>query len=252
MPPPVVAVGSGSVQDSIIGVNAAFGTAEKFEEGMNLKSGSINVYTYKGENASINNPKTMADVASLAGRLTFVVIDSIHVQKPQVVKNNVRKSFSGISCYSSIVDMPYSFRISVHNMGKSAPLHCYFEADTMRWELMSVEPITENMASLKARDGILQRVKTMLYEVTGNFFPSWHTGSCSLAYFPGEQWERAIELAGEFRWEEALDIWMKLSKTTSADKVQYAALNAATALEILGQSSLSKAWFEVYEQYKNQ
>lgn len=79
------------------------------------------------------------------------------------------------------------------------------------------------------------------------FQPEWKTESLPLFYYDSGNWDKALQAAYDFKWREAMDIWMKLSLSKNPDKRACAAHNMAVASYILGDLELSTKWLDLAE-----
>lgn len=80
----------------------------------------------------------------------------------------------------------------------------------------------------------------------GRFLSTWTRGNFSIyTYEENAAWEEARLLAQEFRWREAMDIWLQLASVQNITKRMCAEYNIATACFILGQLDLAEQWLEL-------
>ena len=79
------------------------------------------------------------------------------------------------------------------------------------------------------------------------FLGSWTPESHSVIYFDGfnEQWERALYLASEMRWEEAREIWMELSQHRDILQASCAQYDTALACYMMRQYDLALEWLDL-------
>ena len=79
------------------------------------------------------------------------------------------------------------------------------------------------------------------------FLGSWTPESHSVIYFDGfnEQWERALYLASEMRWEEAREIWMELAQHRDILQASCAQYDTALACYMMRQYDLALEWLDL-------
>lgn len=86
-------------------------------------------------------------------------------------------------------------------------------------------------------------------KAAGRFLSTWTGGQFSLYYFDtNEYWAEALSFAREFRWQEAMDIWLQLVTKKNANQRMCAAYNLAVACYILGQYDLAEQWLNLSDQ----
>ena len=79
------------------------------------------------------------------------------------------------------------------------------------------------------------------------FLGSWTPESHSVIYFDGfnEQWEHALYLASEMRWEEAREIWMELAQHRDVLQASCAQYDTALACYMMRQYDLALEWLDL-------
>lgn len=71
----------------------------------------------------------------------------------------------------------------------------------------------------------------------------WDRQERMLVNYPGNQeWEKALALAMEFKWKEAVALWMPLVHNQNARIAAYASYNIAVGCEMMEQFSLAREW----------
>lgn len=79
------------------------------------------------------------------------------------------------------------------------------------------------------------------------FQPQWKSESLPIFYYETGSWENALQYAYDFKWKEAMDIWMEFSRSKNPDKRACAAHNMAIAAYVLGDLELSSKWLDLAE-----
>lgn len=74
----------------------------------------------------------------------------------------------------------------------------------------------------------------------------WVNEAFTYVYYDGfdERWIKAVSLADDFKWTDAMEIWMDLAKLPSAAKASCAKYNIAQTCYILEQYDLALEWLE--------
>lgn len=76
------------------------------------------------------------------------------------------------------------------------------------------------------------------------FLSNWRDESIVLFYYESLKWEKASIRAYDFKWQEAIKIWMELAKEGSGSRRAHAAYNIAAALYVMGDYALSDQWLQ--------
>lgn len=78
------------------------------------------------------------------------------------------------------------------------------------------------------------------------FSPTWNTEQYTFIYFDSPSaWISAAEAAYDYRWQEAIKIWMTLLDTKSPMKRSCAEYNIAAACYLLGDNELALKWLHL-------
>lgn len=78
------------------------------------------------------------------------------------------------------------------------------------------------------------------------FSPVWKQESFPIFYYDSQKWLDAVEAAHDFKWHDAMDLWMQLATSTSnPDKRAYAEHNMAVAMYVLGDDGLATQWIDL-------
>lgn len=160
--------------------------------------------------------------------LNFVISDA-------VMEEPVRKTDS----YYEVMVIPYSARLGVYD----SLSNCIFEnvfADSIfiksfRYGGEKIGEAEEYMAEISFEMG-----ETLASALS----PQWKGENRLLAVFSGNAWTKACRMAQDFKWEDAMEIWMRLAGSANPMHSAYAAYNVAVGCEVLGNIGLAKKWTE--------
>lgn len=99
------------------------------------------------------------------------------------------------------------------------------------------------------RERALQSLPEVGFEVGMNvastFRTQWKHEQYSILYFDTpSQWYDAMELADQYYWKEAMDIWLGLLDTNDLMRRACAAYNISVASYMLGDYDLAKEWLD--------
>lgn len=135
--------------------------------------------------------------------------------------------------------IPYSVRMGVYD-SLSNVIYDRVHPDTVFIKAFSFagEHIGEDEAYMaEISDAMGSGLAALLSE-------QWHNKRRVLASFSGNAWTKAYFYAQDFRWEDAIEIWMKLADSGNASRSAYAAYNVAVGCEVLGNTELAKKWLD--------
>lgn len=137
--------------------------------------------------------------------------------------------------------------IDVAKSGSSVPfavkLHCY---DSMN-KADKVFTYGGNSA-LRLSGDIMKSVETQAWEagktVSAPFEAQWKHEQYSILFFETENWYKALEYAAEYKWKQAVDIWMGLLSSRDILKRAAAEYNIAVAMYLSADYDLALKWLD--------
>lgn len=87
-------------------------------------------------------------------------------------------------------------------------------------------------------------IETMAASFAKEMMPSWATHHRTLYEGRGEEARRALLAARDFKWKEALPVWMKLGDSQDAEQAAEMYYNVAIGLEATGEYALAQKWMK--------
>ncbi len=81
-------------------------------------------------------------------------------------------------------------------------------------------------------------------EISQFFKSQWKLQQFTFLYYSTEKWFKAMFLAEQMQWGDAIDIWLGLTKTNNLQKRAAAAYNISVACYINGDYSLALEWLD--------
>ena len=81
-------------------------------------------------------------------------------------------------------------------------------------------------------------------EFAWSFRPNWKLENFPVLYYDSIEWQKAVGYAEEYKWKEAMDIWLKCLNTNNALRRSSAAYNLSFACYMLGDYSLALEWLD--------
>lgn len=239
--------------DSVSSSKMASAIAEKFEKDLSLQTGDIPVYTFSSDELDLSDVEDVKYILFNAGSDRVIVLDSLQTGEFSVQEDDSDPYF-GMYRTRTLITLPFSLNVRVFSMDSllhgTSPSELEFKVrQHLAWSVLSGERLNPD----KARSSVIRSVPDafgdMGTELAARFTPQWEEQYRTLLSYEGGEWVKACECARQFRWKEALEIWMKLSGGQNARMASYAAYDAAVACEMLGEYDLALEWLELSGQY---
>ncbi|MDO5442305.1 MAG: DUF6340 family protein [Bacteroidia bacterium] len=100
--------------------------------------------------------------------------------------------------------------------------------------------------SVASMDDAVKRSSLIGGALASPMISRWVSEQCALIYYDdaASKWMKAIELADEMKWAEAIEIWMEYAKSKDAAKASSAKYNIAYGCYILEQYDLALEWLK--------
>lgn len=237
---------SDTSNDSIYVSALGVGLAEEMENGTGLQTGAVGVYTVSSDRHNIREAGTLDLLAVQTGCDMLIALDSLYMGSYTIIRD---ANVYYMSQYEHTVDirMPISFNVTAYDASSLETLHSRKVSDTLSWTLMGDDDIPNSSAIYQANAYLEDGVKSAGIALAGHFLPSWNKEERMITCFQGAKWENAYYLALDFKWEQAMDIWLELVKNSSPQKQGCAAYNLAVACEILGRYDTALKWLDFAE-----
>ena len=94
--------------------------------------------------------------------------------------------------------------------------------------------------------GYLPEISGKIGEKLGSYVSTqWDTQERMLiSYEDDSKWETPYLLSQDFKWKEAVELWMNLTESENPKKAAFAAYNIAVGCEMMEQIQLARKWLE--------
>jgi hypothetical protein len=235
-------------EDSILMSNFAKGMAQSLEKRLQLKEGDVPVFNHFG--SEINDIRDRSYVEALAKNSDsdiLLLLENLKIGKFEKLNQAVSPVRSGYA--SSYVYAPLSLLVNVYD-GKTADLiSSLTQNDTIYWEILAKEGVNEERLN-KSLFSALNKISVSAGDdIIKNFFPEWGNEQRCLFIFENSAWRKAHSLAMDFKWKEAMDIWMQEASSPDNLKVACAAFNIAVACEMLERFDLASEWLDMAKKH---
>ena len=121
--------------------------------------------------------------------------------------------------------------------------------DELYWDVLVKDKKSVDEAHQEARDFAPEIIASYGESIAQQFFPSWEKKSRTIFMFSGTKWQEAYNLASQFKWAEAREIWYQLCDAKNANQQAAAAYNIALASEVLGEYEYALEWVKFLEKF---
>ena len=244
----IVTVNDLGDRDSALVSEVGMGIAEKIESDKNLEKGTVPVFSVVSPYTKIEEPGTLDMIAVQTSTDLIIAIDSLKVGEYDISdadKDN--KVYSNGTFYNSTsVILPVKFKLSVYDFNSLSFVMKECVDDSLLWTMLSSEgPTTVVKATAKANSTLPRVFKEMGNDFASRFSGQWDSEERMVVSYDNEKWNRAYSLAANFKWYEAMNIWLELVQSSDPVKSACAAYNVAVASEMLEQYDIALEWLDI-------
>lgn len=233
-------VGNGGA-DSIRGGNAALALAKKLGQDRGLENPlpvfSLPLLDFAGFGASGYDKDYLHELMLTTGADLQIFVNSL-----KFGHYDVQDTGGYIGEYGErIVVLPYSVEMDIYDALNDTLLVQQAAEDTVYMAVLAQASRKDYGPLVAAK---LPDVCRMVGESLGSTLTrQWNRQERMLVNYEGnEKWERPLAMALDFKWKEAVELWMPLVSDPNSRKASYAAYNIAVACDMLGQKKLAADW----------
>lgn len=235
--------------DSLLINKVAEGFRDQLAADLLIDSDSISVFNhFCGQTArgDLDDKEYIYSLSELTGAQTLVLIDSLWRGDFEYVPT---KS-AAVPAYSPLyVSATWQMVFRIFDMKDDQFIARLVIKDTLHWVVIAQNG-DSSLIETKLLLSMPETAHHLGAAVAQITLPQWETQERALFFFSGASWEKALEHAFMFEWEEAQRIWLSLTKDTkNYKKIAYAAYNLAVASEMMGQFDLAREWLHLAGQY---
>lgn len=242
----VITVSDSEDRDSALVSELGLGIAEKIESEMGTERGAIGVYSVSAANGGVREPGSLDLLAVQTNTDMIIALDSLYVGSYTISRNENAYYEGNIRSVVSVM-LPVYFRVMAYDVEKLAVEYSRNVIDTITWTIMAEEVVQNSAAIAQANAHLKEAFRGVGEKVADIFLPSWYQEERMIMCYSGSKWENAYYLALDFKWEQAIDVWLELVKSGSPQKQGAAAYNLAVACEILGRYDTALKWLDFAE-----
>ncbi|MEF9986890.1 MAG: DUF6340 family protein [Bacteroidales bacterium] len=248
----VFSITNSTPRDSIRISNASLGLAEKLEKDRNMKPGEIPVFsipqtefsgfsTDKTEALKLYDKAYLQDLMLKSDGDIQIFVNNLKFYQYSVNKltDELPQEYGGVN-----ILLPYSIEMQIYNALQDSLLYSKTHIDTVYMQVVIVNKDNASIANAIAAN--LSNVSRKIGEnLASKLTVQWETQERMLITYAGEAaWEKPYLLAQDFKWKEAIDLWIELSSSPNPKRAAFAAYNVAVACEMTEQFPLAMEWVQ--------
>lgn len=239
----VVYIDDLSGKDSVFCGHLANSFASELEKDYFNGNSLINIYRMeKDMGGNYSSKDTLRNLVMDTAKDVVFLFDSPEFGEP---KFSVPQTYQD-STKSFLATFPVTVRLYVYDsMDKSDSVKVFKGTTTARETVVTSVNDSKEDKNLKLWKSMDSLGKKTGERSAGNFLNDWKNESYTLIYYDSPQgWGSAAQAAYEYRWKDAVTIWMGLLDAKNPERRSYAAYNIAVACYILGDRELSLQWLD--------
>ncbi len=235
------------LNDSLQMLNLGTAIASKLERELYLDEGGVYVFNHYPDKSSAIDPGYIMALANKSNSDIIVTIDTLEVLKTIIISDFIADNASRYR--SNYLLAPIRTVVNVYDGITTERIQRIDIRDTVYWEILSRSDVRDASVRLKAAESMKSVSSTLGEDIAAKMFPDWITIQRSLFTLPGPGWSRAYNLSTEFKWKEAIDIWMEEIDLKDPVVSSVAAYNIAVACELTDRIELALKWVDVSMKY---
>ena len=245
----VVYVDNGDRADSSFAASAADGFAQKLESEYFSGERLIGVYRLDSIPGAVYSSKD-----TLLNLLMDVSTDVVFLIEPPVlghavagepVKVKTGGKIPADSSYLSEIDVPFSVCLYVYDsMNQADSVYSYIGRSSVKPVAYTDGRQSDSVVIAKAIEAIGEPSAVIGQRLADSFVSTWKNESYQIIYYGGDRWLEAAVAASDYRWKDALDIWISLTSTNNLQKRSCAEYNIAVACYMMREYGLALEWLD--------
>lgn len=227
----------------------ASGLAYSMEADLGAEQGAVGTYMMRvvpGGNYSSRD--TLMNLLLDTGSDVVFLIDTISTGLMTIGgATSVATSSSPDSSYISTGQLPFTMKLYCFDaMNKEEKVYSYSGSSVA----VPFAYSDGRQSAAVIREKALRSLPEVGFEaglnVATTFRTQWKHEQYSVVYFDSStQWYKAMELADQYYWKEAMDIWLLLLDTNDLLRRSCASYNLAVASYMLGDYDLASEWLDL-------
>lgn len=244
----VVYVDSGDRTDSLFSAGVAEGFTEKLESEYFAGEKVVDMYMLDMDpEKDYSSRSTMLEVLMDTDSDVLFLIDAPVLGEASAAApvRVMSGTSSPDSSYISEVSVPFSIKVNVFDsMDPADTVYSFHGANVAKPVAYTDGKEASDVLVRKAMDAIGQQGVEIGRQAALSFTSTWKTESHLVIYYESSKWIDAVYAASDYRWKDALDIWLNIVGTENPSKRSCAAYNIALACYMLGDYDLALEWLD--------
>lgn len=217
--------------------------ASKYETDQALDEEVVGVYLIPSGEFDIYDNSYLNQLGENSNSSLLIFLRNFKYGKP--------KMLVGYEDYANLVykSFPFAARLSVFDTNtnsiiKDTTIEDHLEVAFNTYSSYSREGASYNVNSEKIN-------KAIGAKLAGYLSTKWQAKEVMLVNYPSDSnWEMGVKLASEFKFDDAIKIWMPyVNSGDDAEQQAFAAYNIAVACQMLGNKDLALEWI-IYSRRK--
>lgn len=211
----------------------------------------IDLYSIEYEKGAVYTQKdSMVNLALDCDKDVIFLVDKPafgNVSFDSPVKNTARGVHAADSSYISSAKVPFNAKVYVYDTQNKEDKVFGFAGD----KELAVDVYSNGKASANEMNRRLWKSSESAAENAGmlaakSFVSTWHQDQFFVIYYTGAEsaWTNGADHASAYKWKEAIDDWIPLTKNKDKEKRACAAYNIGLACFMLGQPNLAIEWLD--------
>ncbi len=220
--------------------NMASSIAAVIEKNLAIDQGAVYVFNHFPSGDANYEMEYIQNLASSSNSDIVIIVDTLHVTKPRVLNDGDRAVYNNYR--SNYLYAPVRSVINIYDGITADRVVRIDQSDTIYWEILSRNETMEAAIRIRAAQSLTKVSATLGEDIANLLFPSWIPKEKYLYYFETPDWRKAVDYSAEFKWREAMEIWLGYVESEDRIKAAVAAFNLAVACELTDRPELALEW----------
>ncbi len=225
----------------------ADGFAYTLEEDYGTGNGSVGIYRMRQtDGANYASKDSLFNILMDTGSDVVFLFDTVKFGNMNVGgPSKVAYAASPDSSYLSSATIPFTLKLYCFDaMNKEGKVQVYGGTTMARPAVYSNGGDDSTIATKKAWAALGAEGWDAGLEVAESFKSQWKPEQYSIVYYDSPKWYKSVEMAEDYNWKGAMDIWIGMLDTNDLMKRSCAAFDISVACYMLGDYELASEWLD--------
>jgi len=240
-----VATYSDDKSDSAAVAAVALGAARQIEENNALEEGTIGAFTIPASEYKGAEDKEYLEQLMLAtGNGCLAIINNLTFKEGSLKRGLYEYYGSNI-----IAIVPVIANLDIYDALTDTMLFQTHVIDSIKFLIPEDYVLTEESLNNFMSENRAQIFNAFGAKIADKVSQKWNQEEWMLIDYPDNtSWHKAYTDAMEFKWEEAVKVWMPSTEDSDSKRASYAAFNIAVACQMMGETDLALNWIKYSRQ----